>query len=82
MIVTRDAEDYIRSVHCAYNIIVIVSFVTTKSRNPRAHCTCALKVVLAERYLRIIPEFLPHYSQNPRCTYYAQNYAGIMYQCL
>ena len=54
---TRDAEDYIRSVHSAYNIIVIVSFATTKSRNP--HCTCALKVVLAEGYLRIIPEFLP-----------------------
>ena len=24
----------------------------------------------------------PHYSQIPRCTYYAQNYAGIMYQSL
>ena len=33
---TRDAEDYICSVHCAYNIIVIVSFATTKSRNPRS----------------------------------------------
>ena len=39
--------------------IIIVSSVTTKSRNPRAHCTCVLRVVLAEGYLHIIPEFLP-----------------------
>ncbi len=42
------------------------------------------------RRIPIIPEFLPipacysaYYSHIiPRCTYYAQNYAGIMYQCL
>ena len=44
------------SVHSAYNYIV--SSATNKSHNARAHCTCALRVVLAEGCLHIIPEFL------------------------
>ena len=39
--------------------IIIVSSMINKSRNPRAHCTCTLRVVMAKGYLRIIPEFLP-----------------------
>ena len=47
MIVTRDAEDYIRSVHSACNYSLV------RDCNPRAHCTSALRVVLAEGYVRI-----------------------------
>ena len=78
--VTRQITYVVYIVH-----INIVSSMTNKSRNPRAHCTCALRVVLAEGCLCIIPKFLPiilTLFSIPRCTYYAQNYAGIMYQCL
>ena len=49
-----------KTTYVVYTVHIIkVSSATNESRNPRAHCTIALRVVLAEGYLRIIPEFLP-----------------------